>query len=107
MEPRRLVEFVAQAARKVPESLQDTLRPELEYLFANPPPRAITVSYCYTGYTSEPSLEKAILRVEVKGESGFGTHIVKIPFAQRPAFWSQLTPGPVGDCGGRKKPASN
>jgi tetratricopeptide (TPR) repeat protein len=28
-------------------------------------------------------------------------------FAQRPAFWSQLTPGPVGDCGGRKKPASS
>jgi hypothetical protein len=78
MQPRRLVEFVAQAARKVPESLQDTLRPELEYLFADPPPRAITVSYCYTGYTSEPSREKAILRVEVKGESGFGTHIVKI-----------------------------
>jgi hypothetical protein len=78
MEPRRLVEFVAQAARKVPDGLQDVLRPELELLFANAGPRAITVSYCYTGYTSEPSREKVILRVEVKHEAGFATHIVKI-----------------------------
>src|SRR5439155_26236086 len=70
--------FVGQAARKVPEALQAVLQPELAALFAAQSPRAITVSYCYTGYTSEPSLDKVILGVEIKLDSGFDTHIVKI-----------------------------
>jgi hypothetical protein len=85
MEPRRLVEFVAQAARKVPEALQEQLRPELEALFADAGPRALTVSDCYTGYTGEPSLDKVILGVEVKLASGFDTHIVKIGVPARVA----------------------
>jgi hypothetical protein len=73
-----MVEFVAQAARRIPDALQDALRPELTALFADTMPRSITVFYCYTGYTSEPTAEKVILGVEVRLESGFDAHIVKI-----------------------------
>ncbi|MBI3824262.1 MAG: hypothetical protein HY289_16460, partial [Planctomycetes bacterium] len=78
MDTKPTLEFVGQAAHKVSEDLQAALTPELHALFADGSPRAITVSYCYTGYTSEPSLEKVILRVEIRGPAGFATHIVKI-----------------------------
>ncbi len=80
MSERDLVEFVEPASRELAPADQDALKPELEAIFTaddKRKARAITVSRCFTGYSSDVR-RSVVLGVGVRFEDGFESHIVKI-----------------------------